>query len=59
MNGSSYDDAINGGPIDNSRYAYWLVWDLPASATATLGVHGHAVAIEYSFRVFLPTLQRQ
>lgn len=58
-NGSSFDDTVSGGPIDNSRYAYWLVWDLPANATETLGVHGHSVVIEYGFRVLLPMVQRQ
>ncbi len=59
MNGSNSDSTIGGGPIDNSQYAYWLTWDLPANATATLGVHGQAVVIEYGFRVFLPTIQRR
>jgi hypothetical protein len=59
MNGSSSDVIVAGGPIDNSQYAYWLVWDLPANATATTGVHGQAVVVEYGFQVFLPAIQRQ
>jgi hypothetical protein len=58
LNGSSSDVFIAGGPIDNSQYAYWLVWDLPANTTATTGVHGQAVVIEYGFRIFLPLILR-
>jgi hypothetical protein len=58
INSSSADVTIAGGPVDNSQYAYWLVWDLPANATATTGVHGHAVVLEYGFQVFLPLIQR-
>ncbi len=57
-NGSSSDTTIAGGPIDNSRYAYWIVWDLPAGATATTGVHGQDVVLEYGFRVFMPFIRR-
>jgi hypothetical protein len=58
-NGSSYDDSVLGGPVDNSRYAYWIAWDLPAGATSTLGVHGQAVVIDYGFQAFLPLVRRQ
>ncbi len=57
-NGSSSDTTVAGGPIDNSRYAYWILWDLPAAATATTGVHGQAVVLQYDFRVFMPVVLR-
>lgn len=59
-NGSTYDGTIAGGLVDNSRYAYWLLWDLPAGATGTLGVHGQAVTLEYTptYRVYLPAIQK-
>ena len=57
-NGSSIDNTIQGGQIDNSRYAYWLVWDLPANAVVGHNVEGQAVKIEYSFQTNLPLLKR-
>jgi hypothetical protein len=53
-NGSSFDATVVGGPIDNSQYAYWIVWDLPANASASTGVHGQAVVLDVSYRVALP-----
>ncbi|MFN2185308.1 MAG: hypothetical protein ACK2UU_15060 [Anaerolineae bacterium] len=58
-NGSSSDTTIAGAVIDNSQYAYWLVWDLPAGSTATTGVHGQDVVIEFRYRVLLPLIRRQ
>jgi hypothetical protein len=58
-NGSSSDTTIAGAVIDNSQYAYWLVWDLPAGSTATIGVHGQDVVIEFRYRVLLPLIRRQ
>ncbi len=43
-NGSSYDGAIDFATIDNTSYAYYLLWDLPNSF-----VWGYHVVIEYTF----------
>jgi hypothetical protein len=43
--GESVDDTIANRVIDNTRYAYWLVWDLPASDGA---VKGCGVVVEYT-----------
>jgi hypothetical protein len=45
-----------GGPVDNSRHAYWIVWDLPANATIVNNVRGLAVKIEYDYLLFLPLI---
>jgi hypothetical protein len=42
--------AISGTVVDNTRYAYWVVWDLPAWGSDQ-GVAGVATAIDY----LLPT----
>lgn len=55
-NGSSSDTTIAGGLIDNSRYAYWILWDLQAASTAAFGVHGQDVVLAYGFQIFLPLI---
>jgi hypothetical protein len=56
--GSGSDSTILGGPVDNSRYAYWIVWDLPANATIVNNVRGLAVQVEYDFLLFLPLIRK-
>jgi hypothetical protein len=56
--GSGSDSTILGGPVDNSRYAYWIVWDLPANATIVNNVRGLAVQVEYDFLLFLPLIKK-
>jgi hypothetical protein len=58
-NGSSSDTTIAGAVVENCQYAYWLVWDLPAGATESTGVHGQAVLLEYGFQIFLPLIIKQ
>lgn len=47
-------NTIIGGPIDNSRYAYWLIWDLPANAIPSVDIQGQAVQISLGYRLNLP-----
>lgn len=56
--GSGSDGTILGGPVDNSRYAYWIVWDLPANATIVNNVRGLAVKVEYDYLLFLPLIRK-
>ncbi len=56
--GSGSDSTILGGPVDNSRYAYWIVWDLPANATIVNNVRGLAIQVEYDFLLFLPLIKK-
>jgi hypothetical protein len=42
-NGSSFDDTVSSAVIDNARYAYWVLWDLPADANMSAA----GVVIEY------------
>jgi hypothetical protein len=56
-------DVITGATIDNTRYAYWLVWDLPVAAGTNPhpspgDVLGNGVILEYSYEVWLPLISR-
>ncbi len=43
---SSTDDTVAYNIIDNSKYAYWIVWDLPAAAAEDL--RGCGVVLKYA-----------
>ena len=45
--GSTSDTTISYATIDNSQYAYWVVWDLPVSGSG-ISVKGCDVVIEYT-----------
>ncbi len=52
---SRFDNTIDDPVIDNSRYAYWVYWDLPISTGAGNNVWGTGVTIEYTVpMVYLP-----
>lgn len=55
--GAGSDTSILGGAVDNSRYAYWIVVDIPASATGNL-VEPSQVRLLYSMPIFLPLVRK-
>ncbi len=55
--GAGSDSTILGGAVDNSRYAYWVIVDIPASATGNL-VEPSAVRFLYSTPIFLPLIRK-
>lgn len=55
--GAGSDSSILGGAVDNSRYAYWVVVDIPASATGSL-VEPSQVRLFYSTPIFLPLIKK-
>jgi hypothetical protein len=58
-NGSvSFDTTIDGGPVDNSRFAYWLVVDIPSDAFLTNVVKAYSVKLYYNFTLYLPIERR-
>ncbi len=56
--GVGYDTSVTGGPIDNSRYAYWLVVDIPASAGTNNLVLPIQMRLNYSLPIYLPLVWR-
>jgi hypothetical protein len=48
--------SITGGPVDNSRFGYWLLWDLPANSLPDVNVQGQAVQISFGGRVYIPLI---
>ena len=57
-NGATYAAYVNSDPIDNSRYAYWLVLEQPSNALSGVNIQGQAVTLEYAMPVFLPLISR-
>lgn len=55
--GAGSDSSILGGAVDNSRYAYWVVVDIPASATGNL-VEPSQVRLFFSMPIFLPLVRK-
>jgi hypothetical protein len=53
-NSNQWADQIDYGVVDNSRYAYWLVWDTPA----TPNVLGYGIVLEYNYRISLPLVMQ-
>jgi len=49
--------AISGGPADNSKYAYWVTWILPAWGSGDF-VQAEGLTMLYEFRVFLPLVTK-
>ena len=49
--------AVSGGPIDNARYGYWIIWVVPAAATGNQ-VQPGGLEIDYSYPLFLPVVRR-
>ena len=56
--GVSSDTTVGGGRVDNSRYAYWVVIDIPSNAFLTNVVRAYQVRLVYSMPVFLPVVQK-
>jgi len=56
--GSTFAPYVDSQPIDNSRYAYWLVWEQPSNALPGVNVQGQAVVIEYAMPIYLPFVLR-
>lgn len=56
--GVSSDSSVEGGPVDNSRYAYWLVIDLPANAVLANFIRARSVQVWYVRQVFLPAVRK-
>jgi len=53
------DESINYALIDNTQYAYWLVWDLPPSLDGEdQQIWGCDVLIEYEYQIQLPLVKR-
>jgi hypothetical protein len=59
--GARSDDTIAYATVDNSRYMYYLFWQLPDSPgyPSTYRAWARAVVIEYNYPVYLSTVQRQ
>jgi hypothetical protein len=55
---NSSTSTITGGPVDNSRFGYWLLWDLPANSLPGVNVQGQAVKISYGTRVHIPLVTK-
>lgn len=54
--GATIDDSIDHATIDNTQYAYWVVWDLPAVGR---DIKGCGVIIDYHHPVvYLPLALR-
>lgn len=49
-------NTIMAGPIDNSRYGYWLFWDLPSNSIPGVEINGQAVQISSGFGINLPLI---
>jgi hypothetical protein len=58
--GSTSTATISQAVVDNSLYAYWVLFHLPVSAGTVPGinVYGCGAQIEYSGGVFLPAIAR-
>lgn len=54
----SFDDTVDGGPVDNRRYAYWLVVDIPSNAFLTNVVTAYSVKLFYNHTLYLPLERR-
>jgi hypothetical protein len=47
-------NTVAGGPVDNAKYGYWIVWDLPANSLSGVNVQAQAMRISYDARVYIP-----
>jgi hypothetical protein len=61
--GDSADATIAGATVDNTRYAYWLLWTLPVSTGGGAGsgpnnIGGNGVILEYNYRSYLPMIRK-
>lgn len=56
--GVGSDTSVSGGPVNNQRYAYWVVVDIPASANAANRVLASTVRLSYSVPIYLPLVIR-
>jgi len=50
--------SITGATIDNSQYAYWVIWVLPASSQPNTDARGCGILIEYNYQLYLPLVLR-
>jgi hypothetical protein len=53
--GFTTDTTVNNAKVDNSKYGYWVVFDLPQMAD----VRAVGLVIDYTERVFLPLVMRK